>query len=212
MVKLKHRLRHYFLTGLLATVPLGLTIYAVVLLVRLTDNALRLLPARLHPDALFGFHIPGLGLILSLAGIFIVGILASNLVGRRLVGLWESLLSRIPLARNIYVAIKQLMETLFSRRDKNFSDVVLVEYPRKGVWVIGFVTGEGSGEIQVKTEQTLINVFVPTTPNPTSGFLLFVPKNELISLEMSVEEGFKLAISGGIVIPPWPPKHSDGSG
>ncbi|MBF0368227.1 MAG: DUF502 domain-containing protein [Magnetococcales bacterium] len=206
----KHGFRQYFITGLLVAVPLGLTGYILTLLIRFADQALNFLPTDLHPDNLLPFYLPGVGLLLALFVIFLVGLFSSNFVGRRVVEFGEDIIGRIPFVRNLHKAIKQLLETLFSRTQDQFHRVILMEYPRRGVHAIGFVTGTGRGEVQEKTNQNVLNVFLPTTPNPTSGFLLFVPEKEVIPLEMSVEEGLKLVISGGIVIPPWPQPDTEG--
>jgi uncharacterized membrane protein len=147
------------------------------------------------------FWIPGSGLIIVLAGLIIVGIAARNYLGGRLVKVWERILDRMPIVRSIYGATKQIMETIFSDKSEAFRDVVMFEFPRKGMWAIGFVTGESRGEVQEKTAQTVMNVFFPTTPNPTSGFLIFVPREDLVYLKMSVEDAIKLIVSGGIVTP-----------
>ncbi|MBF0284268.1 MAG: DUF502 domain-containing protein [Magnetococcales bacterium] len=199
----KIRLRRYFLTGVLVTAPVALTIYILDLIVKLADSILQLLPPEYHPDHLLPFKIPGLGLVLTLVLVLISGFLVSNMVGNQLLQWWESLLGRIPLVRGIYNGSKQLMETLFSSSSKSFRKVVLIEYPRRGSWTLGFVTGSGVEEVEEKLDVgKVLNVFVPTTPNPTSGYLLLLPENDAIPLEMTVEEGLKLVISGGIMIPP----------
>jgi uncharacterized membrane protein len=161
-----------------------------------------LLPARYNPENYLPFSLPGLGLLLMLAFLTLIGMLTAGLAGRTLVRLGERLLSRMPVVRGVYGTLKQIFETVLAQKSRSFREVVLVEYPRRGLGAIGFVTGPTRGEIQSYSAEELVHVFVPTTPNPTSGFLLFVPKSELIHLDMSVEDGIKMVISGGIVGPP----------
>lgn len=197
-----HHLRRYLIAGLLLWLPLGVTILVVRLLVGTMDQTLLLLPERLRPDALLGFHIPGLGLLLAVSVVLVTGMLVANLFGRRLVTLWERLLARIPLVRSIYMAVKQLAETMFSGGGQSFRKVLLIEYPRKGLWTLAFQTGTGVGEAQQKTGRDVVNVYVPTTPNPTSGFFLMVPREDVVELDMSVDDGLKMIISMGVVVPP----------
>ncbi|MBF0622789.1 MAG: DUF502 domain-containing protein [Magnetococcales bacterium] len=198
-------MRRHFMTGLLVTLPLGLTLFILTALVRFSDKALRILPSAYHPDSYLSFHLPGLGLLFTLILIYIIGLLFEHLLGRRLLAFWENVLNRIPLVRSVHTAIKQLLETLFSQGDQSFRQVVLIEYPRPGLQAVGFVTGKGCSEIVKKANRgALVTVFIPTTPNPTSGFLVMVSESDLIPLEMSVEDGLKLVISGGIVTPPEP--------
>lgn len=197
----KSGFRRHFLTGLLVLLPLGLTFYFLVLLVRLADQILKILPPHFHPDTYLPFHLPGLGVIVTTALVFVVGFLTSNFVGRRLIKEWETLLGRIPLVRTIYGSTRQLVETIFTDSNKSFRQVVLVQFPRPGVYALGFVTGEGYDGVEGVIGEKLLHVFVPTTPNPTSGFLLFVPQREIIALDISVESGLKLVVSGGIIIP-----------
>jgi uncharacterized membrane protein len=199
---MKNRIKNYFIMGLLATIPIGLTVYILRVFIGMMDNMLQILPSKFHPDTYLPFHIPGLGLIATVILIFIIGVLAQSFLGRKVVSIGEWILSKIPLVRNIYIAIKQLVGAIFAQNSKEFKRVVMVEYPRKDLWVIGFVTGITEGEIQTKTKKRVVNVFVPTTPNPTSGFYLLVPENDIISLDMTVEDAFKLVISGGILSPP----------
>lgn len=196
-----HHLRRYLIAGLLLWLPLGVTVLVVRLLVGFMDQTLHLLPEQLQPEALLGFHIPGLGLLLAVLVVLTTGILVANLFGRRLVALWEAVLARIPLVRSIYSAVKQLAETMFSGGGQSFRKVLLIEYPRKGLWTLAFQTGTGLGEAQRKTGRDVINVFVPTTPNPTSGFFLMVPREEVVELDMSVDDGLKMIISMGVVVP-----------
>jgi uncharacterized membrane protein len=196
-------LRRYLVTGLIIWLPLVVTVVVVRFLLRLMDRTLVLIPPAYRPEELLGFAIPGLGLVLTLVVLVVTGVLGANLFGRRIVGLWESLLHRIPLIRSIYSGAKQVAETVLSDGDASFKRVFLVEYPRKGVWSLCFQTSTRLAEIQHRTEQEVICVFVPTTPNPTSGFILLVPRQELIALDMSVDEGLKMIISLGVAVPKW---------
>ncbi len=194
-------LKRLFLTGLLVVVPLYFTYYIISVLVNSMDRLLSFLPTRFHPDTYLPFHVPGLGVIFTIVLIFLAGIFATNFFGKRLVELWEGALTRIPFIRTVYSASKQLMEAFFVTNREGFRRVVLVEYPRKGVYVLGFVTGVTGGEVQRATPERLLNIFLPTTPNPTSGFYILVPEKDTIPLKMSVEDAFKLIISGGMVAP-----------
>ena len=176
--------------------PLGVTFLVVRAIVGFLDKSLLLLPDAFQPDRLLGFHIPGLGVLLAVALVLITGMIMANLLGRRLVAFWESLLARIPLVRTLYSAVKQIMEAVLATDAKSFRKVLLVEYPRKGVW-----TSDDLGEVQDKTIANVISVFIPTTPNPTSGFVLMVPESDVIELDMAVEEGLKMIISMGVVVP-----------
>jgi uncharacterized membrane protein len=196
-----HHLRRYLIAGLLIWLPLGVTVLVVRLLVGTMDQTLLLLPERFRPDTLLGFHIPGLGLVLTVLVVLATGMLVANLFGRRLVALWERLLARIPLVRSIYMAVKQLAETMFSSGGQSFRKVLLIEYPRQGLWTLAFQTGTGVGEAQRKTGREVVNVYVPTTPNPTSGFFLMVPVEDVVELDMSVDDGLKMIISMGVVVP-----------
>lgn len=195
-------MKRYLIAGLLVWVPLGVTVMVVRLLVGFMDQTLLLLPARYQPDNLLGFHIPGLGVVLSVIIVLSTGIVVANLFGRKLVQLWENMLARIPLVRTIYAGVKQILETVFSS-GQSFRKVLLVEYPRKGLWTLGFQSGTTRGEAQAKTGVEVINVFIPTTPNPTSGFFIMVPRDEVIELDMSVDDGLKMIISAGVVVPEW---------
>lgn len=195
----KHLLRTYFLTGLLIVVPIGISAWFLHLIIDWTDNKLTLLPPVLHPNTYLPFPVPGLGLILTLISVFIIGVVTTNFIGKAFISLGERVVDKIPLIRSIYILVKQVMETIFSQDKEGFKRVVIIEYPRKGLYSIAFVTGVARGEVQAKTSDTLVNVFVPTTPNPTSGFLIMVPEEDTIPLEMDVEAAFKLVISGGMV-------------
>ena len=202
MKRLRTSLKNYFLTGLLVILPVFVTAYVIWFLIRVMDVVLKYIPAKYLPDTYLPFHIPGLGLILVVIIILAVGVLFRNLAGRKVVGFWENMVDRIPLVRIIYSGVKQLLESFFLQKNDAFKRVALLEYPRRGTYVIGFITGESKGEVQSKTSKNMMNVFVPTTPNPTSGFYILIPEDELIILNMTVEDAFKLIISGGIFSPP----------
>jgi len=195
------KLRKYIITGLLIWIPLGITIFVIKLLVNLMDNTIVLLPPAWRPEALFGFNIPGLGIVISAMIIFITGFFLTNLAGRRIINFWENLLDRIPLVRSIYSSVKQVTSTLLSSDNNTFNEVLLIQYPRTGVWTICFKTNDGPKIFSDATGQDLITVFVPTTPNPTSGFILFVPKDEVKKMDMDVEDALKLVMSLGVVTP-----------
>lgn len=195
------KLRRYFIAGLLVWLPLGVTVYLITFFLDLMDRSLLLLPESLRPDNLLGIHIPGFGAVLLVVLVLVTGIAAANLFGRQLVRLGELILARIPLVRAVYAATKQLTETLFSGSGQSFRKVVLVEYPRRDMWSLAFQTGNGAGEISRKTGQEIVNIFIPTTPNPTSGFFLMVPRDDVIELDMSVDQGLKMLLSVGVVVP-----------
>jgi len=196
------RLRAYFLTGVIVTAPIGITILLVWQFITFLDTQVAgLLPDRYNPETYLPFSVPGLGLLITLAFLTFVGMFTAGLAGRTLVRTGERLLSRMPVVRSVYATLKQIFETVLAQSSRSFREVVLVEYPRRGVGAIAFVTGPTRGEIQERAEEELVNVFLPTTPNPTSGFLLFVPRKDLIPLDMTIEEGIKMVISGGIVTP-----------
>jgi uncharacterized membrane protein len=196
-------LRRYLAAGIIIWVPLVVTVLVIRFLINLMDRSLLLLPPAYRPDALLGFHIPGLGVLLTIVVLLVTGTLGANLFGSRIVGFWESLMSRIPLVRSIYSGAKQVAETVLSDGSTSFKRVYLVQYPRKGVWSMCFQTSTNLEEIQGRTAEEVICVFVPTTPNPTSGFILVVPRSDLIELDMSVDEGLKMIISLGVVVPRW---------
>lgn len=197
------RIRRYLMTGVLVWLPLGVTIFVVMLLVDTMDQTLLLLPDSLHPDTLLGFHIPGLGVLLTFAVILLTGIVMAHFFGQEILAVWESILNRIPLVRSIYTSVKQLSETLLSTGGQSFRKVLLIEYPRRGAWTLAFQTGTEVGEAQLKTGEEVINVYVPTTPNPTSGFFLMIPRKDVVELDMSVDQGLKMIISMGVVVPKW---------
>ncbi len=195
-------LRRYLIAGLLIWLPIVVTVLILKFLIDLVDSSLLLLPESVQPEVLFGFRIPGLGLVLSGVVLLVTGMIMTNLMGRSMVSLWEGLLARIPVVRAIYSASKQLTQTLFSGSGKSFRKVVMVRYPHAGSWTLAFLTGEGMREASARTGRDLVNVFVPTTPNPTSGFFLMVPREEMFELDMSVDAGIKLILSAGAVLPP----------
>jgi uncharacterized membrane protein len=194
-------LKKYLIAGVLVWLPLGVTVLVVKLFVDLMDRTLLLIPLEYRPEQLLGISVPGFGVVLSIIIILITGMIAANLLGGKLVALWELILSRIPLVRSVYSAVKQLTETLFSSSGQSFRKVLMIEYPRKGLWTLAFQTGTEIGEAQRKTGEEVVNVYVPTTPNPTSGFFLMIPKKDVIELDMSVDEGLKMIISMGVVVP-----------
>lgn len=200
---IKHRFRTYFFTGLVVVGPIGMTFVVVQWIVGTMDGLLNhFLPERFHPDQVLGFPVPGLGLVAALLLILLVGLFTANYFGKALLHFSERMINRIPLVKGIYTLFKQVADTVLSRDKQGFRKVVLLEYPRRGIWSVGFVTGVTRGEIQTITERRMINVFVPTTPNPTSGYYILVPEEDARELAMTVEEAFKLIISGGMVTPP----------
>ena len=202
-------LRRYLVAGLLIWLPVGVTILVFKVLLDLMDELLFLIPAAYRPETLLGFRIPGLGAILAFIVLLTTGVLAANLFGRRLVLWYESLLNRIPFVRTIYSSVKNFTEVVFSDSGSSFKKVLLIEYPRKGLYSIAFQTSEDLAEVQARTERTVVTAFIPTTPNPTSGFIVFVPREDVIELTMSVEEALKMIISLGVVVPQWHPAHPE---
>jgi len=194
-------LRKYFITGLLILVPLSITLWVIHSVIGVMDQSLLLLPVEWRPESFLGHHIPGVGTILTLLIILITGILAKNFIGNYILGGWEALLNRIPIVNSIYSSVKQVSDTLFSSDGNAFRTAVLLQYPRPGVWTIAFVTGTPSLEAQRHLKGDYVNVYVPTTPNPTSGFFLMVPRSETIELEMSVDVALKHIVSMGVVAP-----------
>ena len=199
------RLRNYFFTGLVICAPLAITAYLTITLIEWVDGWVKpYLPDIYNPDQYLPFDIPGFGMVVALLLITIVGFLTANLIGKSIVSYGEYMLSRMPVVRSIYSALKQIFETVFREDSDSFQSVVIVEYPRKGIWALAFVATDTLGEVQAKLDapagQT-ISVFLPTTPNPTSGFLLFVPAGDVLTLDMNVEEAAKLVISAGLVAP-----------
>lgn len=195
-------MKRYLVAGLLVWVPLGVTVMVINFLVGIMDKTLLWLPEHYRPDNLLGFHVPGLGVVLSVIIVLSTGIVVANLFGRKLVQVWEKMLARIPLVRTIYASVKQILETVFSS-GQAFRKVLLIEYPRKGLWTLAFQSGKTRGEAQTKTGVEVINVFIPTTPNPTSGFFIMVPRTDVVELDMSVDDGLKMIISAGVMVPEW---------
>ena len=197
------RLRRYLVAGILVWLPIGITIFLFRVLIGLMDKSLVLIPRQYHPEEWLGVGIPGLGVILTVLLLLLTGVLTANFVGRAFVGGWESLMDRIPVARSIYSAAKNFAEIVFSDSGSAFSKVLLVEYPRKGIYSLTFQTATDIGEIQGRTGAEVVCCFVPTTPNPTSGFIIIVPKKDAIELDMEVDEAVKLIMSLGVVVPTW---------
>ena len=197
------RLRRYLVAGLLIWAPLAVTFLLLRFAVNIMDKTLAVIPQQYRPEELLGFHIPGLGVILTLLVLFTTGMLAANFVGRYVVGGWESLLDRIPVVRSIYGGAKNFAEIVFSDANNSFKNVLLIQYPRKGVYSLAFQTAEDLGEVQGRTGEDVTCCFVPTTPNPTSGFIIIVPREEVIFLDMDVDEALKMIISLGVVVPTW---------
>ena len=187
------RLRNYFITGIVVLVPIGITLYLTKFFISVSSN---LIPKEINPNSYLPFSIPGLEILLSIIFITVIGWLSLSFIGKKILQLVNETLKRIPILRTIYSAIGQMTESLAPRKG-NKKSVVLVEYPRKGSWAVGFATKDNKGEISKKTSTELVNVFVPTTPNPTSGFLLMFPKNEVIYLDMTFEEASKFIVSAG---------------
>jgi uncharacterized membrane protein len=197
---LKERLRRYFFAGLLVLLPLVITVWLLGWIIGLMDGLLNVLPRSLHPSTYLPFAVPGLGALITLMLILFLGFLATGVFTRRALGVWDSLLIRIPVFRGVYTSVQKLVETIFSQ-EHDGRRVVLFEYPRKGIFTVGFATGYAGGELARHSEDRLVNIFVPTTPNPTAGFYLLVPERDIVTLEMTPEEAFKLIVSGGMISP-----------
>ena len=197
------RLRNYFLTGIVVSAPVGITIWLIWLFIAFVDNTVvPIIPDAYNPSDVLGVSVPGIGVIVVLIVVTFIGFMVTNFFGRFMVRFGERVVSRVPVVRTIYGVLKQIFDAVLAQSEGAFREVVLIEYPRKGIWVIGFITSNTEGEVQRVTPNDMVNLFLPTTPNPTSGFLLFVPREDCIVLNMTVEEGVKLVISGGIVSPP----------
>jgi len=201
---MKKGIRTYLVTGLLVWVPLGITVFLIGFMVDFVDNALLFVPEQYRPDSLIGFHVPGIGLLLVFIILFLTGLLAANFFGRRLVKLWERALNKIPLVRSIYSASKTFAEVVLTDSTDSFKEVLLIEYPRKGLYSLCFQTSTNLGEVQSRTGEDVICVFVPTTPNPTSGVMIIVPRKDVVRLDMEIEEAVKMVVSLGVVVPAWP--------
>jgi len=193
--------RKYLITGLLIWVPLVITVWVLSLLVDTLDLTLLLLPTSWQPRSWLGFHIPGLGVLLTLAVVFVTGVFAANIIGQRLVMYWEGLLARIPIVKSLYSSVKQVSDTLFSSSGVAFRKALLVQYPRQGSWTIAFLTGQPGGDVANHLKGDYVSVYVPTTPNPTSGFFLMMPAADVVELDISVDAALKYIISMGVVPP-----------
>lgn len=191
--------KKYLLSGLLVWLPIWVTLLIVDFMINIMDKSLTMIPEKYQPDQLIGFHIPGLGLIFTLLLLFLTGIIVTNFLGRWVIKYWDHLIARIPLVRSIYSATKKIAETMFSSKGQSFRKVLLVEYPRRGMWSIAFQSAGSYAEIEKQTGEEMVTIFIPTTPNPTSGFLMIVPKKDVIELEMSVDQAVKFIISLGVV-------------
>ena len=187
------KIRNYFIAGVVVLIPIGITIYLTLFLISITS---KILPKEINPNHYLPYNIPGVEILMSVILITLIGFLSLSFIGRKLLDVFDNILKKIPILRTIYSAIVQMTET-FTKSDNKKKNVVLVEYPRKGSWAVGFATRENTGEISNKTKQKLINVFVPTTPNPTSGFLLMFPKEDVIYLDLTFEEASKFIVSAG---------------
>jgi len=197
------RLRRYLVAGILVWLPLGVTIFLLRILIGLMDKSMVLVPQQYRPEEWLGFAIPGLGLVLTMLVLLLTGLLATNFLGRGMVSLWESMLERIPVVRSVYSAAKNFTEIVFSDSGQSFKKVLLIEYPRKGLFSLAFQTATQLGEVQGRTGEEIVCTFVPTTPNPTSGFIIIVPRKDVIELDMEVDEALKMIISLGVVVPTW---------
>jgi uncharacterized membrane protein len=196
-------LRKNVLAGILVVAPVALTFYIVMMIVRWVDTGVgALLPAAYKQQFDLFYHIPGMGLLMAFVFLLVIGAIARSVLGQLVVRMGESILSHIPIMRGLYGALKQIFQTVLTNKSDAFRKVVLVEFPRRDSWTLGFVTGSTAGEAEEKIKDITVNVFVPTTPNPTSGFLLMVPQKDLLPLDMTVEQGIKMVVSGGIITPP----------
>lgn len=198
---MKNSIKGIFFTGLAVTIPLGLTIYIFIFLINLMDGLFLLIPLPYQPAELLGVHIPGLGIIFTFVLIFISGLITKSYLGDRLVRFGEGLLERIPVIRSVYQALKHVVHSLVGDKSRTFRQVALVEFPRAGVYSIGFITGLKNGEVERKTGKRCLSVFVPTTPNPTTGFFMMIPEEDVMLMDMTVEDAFVLIMSVGIVTP-----------
>ncbi len=202
-------MRKYFITGLLILVPLAITAWVLNLVIGTMDQSLLIVPERWQPRTLFGFDIPGLGTILTVLIVFVTGLLTNNLVGNYVVRMWERLLQRIPVVSSLYSSVKQVSDTLFSSSGNAFRKAVLLPYPRQGSWTIGFLTGVPGGDVKNHLVGDFVSVYVPTTPNPTSGFFLMMERSQVIELDMSVDAALKYIVSMGVVAPDQLPVKED---
>lgn len=194
-------MKRYFITGLLIWVPIGLTAWVLKFLISTMDQSLLLLPDKFQPEVLLGMNVYGVGTILTLLVVFITGIMTANIIGQKLLVFWEGVLWRIPVVKSIYWSIKQVSDTIFSSKGEAFRKALLVQYPREGAWTIAFMTGQPGGDVANHLKGDYISIYVPTTPNPTSGFFLMMLRSDVIELDMSVDEALKYIISMGVVSP-----------
>jgi len=194
-------MKRYFITGLLIWIPLGITLVVLNWLISTMDQSLGLLPTQLRPEALLGVHIPGFGVVLTIVVVFATGLLAANFIGQRLVRFWEGVLARIPVVKSIYYGVKGVSDTVLADTGQAFRKVLLVQYPRNGSWTIAFQTGRPGGDVLNHLRGEYVSVYVPTTPNPTSGFFLMMPRSDVVELDMTVDEALKYVISMGVVSP-----------
>jgi len=207
-LKIKIWLKNSLLTGLIVVVPITITVYILKVLIDVADGILSVLPPPWHPDSWLKFHFPGLGLVLVTLFIFLVGLLTRNFFGARLVHYGDRLVARIPIVRTVYQSVKQLTEAVLGNSGQSFQKVVLVEFPRSGIYSVGFLAGSAAAELETQTGKKMWSVFIPCTPNPTTGYYVVVPESEVIFLDMTVEEAFKLIISGGLITPTKTPDSS----
>ena len=205
-------MKKYFITGLLVLVPLFITVWVLKTLIGIMDQSLLLLPLSWRPEAQFGHAIPGIGAILTVLIILVTGVIAANFFGKRLILLWENLLSRVPVVKSIYSSVKQVSDTLFSDSGNAFRKALLVQFPREGSWTIAFMTGHPGGDVANHLKGDYVSVYVPTTPNPTGGYFLMMQKSDVFELDMSVDEALKYIISMGVVAPSHPLRHDPSHG
>ena len=197
------KLQKYLIAGLLVWLPIVVTVLLFRFLITLMDQTLILLPSQIRPEAIIGFKLPGLGLILTLLVLIVTGIFAANFVGRSMVNFGEKIFKKIPIVRSVYSAAKNFADIVFSDTGQSFKKVLLIQYPRKGIYSLAFQTSKNLGEVQKKTGSDVVCTFVPTTPNPTSGFIIIIPKEDVIEMDMEVDEAFKMIVSLGVVVPEW---------
>tara|TARA_B100001063_G_scaffold137616_1_gene128582 strand:- start:71 stop:700 length:630 start_codon:yes stop_codon:yes gene_type:complete len=203
------KLQKYLIAGLLVWLPIVITVLLFRFLITLMDQTLILLPSQIRPEAVIGFKLPGLGLILTLLVLIITGIFAANFVGKSMVNFGEKIFKKIPIVRSVYSAAKNFADIVFSDTGQSFKKVLLIQYPRKGVYSLAFQTSTNLGEVQKKTGSDVVCTFVPTTPNPTSGFIIILPKADVIEMDMEVDEAFKMIVSLGVVVPEWKKEELD---
>jgi uncharacterized membrane protein len=197
----KHLIRRYFITGLLIWVPLVITVWVLDLLVGTMDQTLLLLPSQFRTESWLGVHVPGLGVVLTLLVVFVTGVFAANIIGQRLIRFWEGLLSRIPVVNSIYTGVKQVSDTLFAPGGQAFRKALLVQWPSPGTWTIAFLTGTPGDDVMKHLKGDYLSIYVPTTPNPTGGYFVMVPRDAVVELDMTVDEALKYIISMGVVAP-----------